>query len=284
MPRWPIWRPAVFALAGLGLLTLSAVSVIGANEQAVILRMGAPERMINRYTAAPADHSAGAGVIAHIPFLERVVRLDRTLVSFAATGLSVRSAGQQKLQLDLLGQYRIIDPVRLVRTLGSQDRLANELATALSGLAQHEFGALDAAHVPLPGASGAWRRLTAALDAKARAFGAQVVDVRVQRVTLAQGAQQAAIARMKDEREAAALSISDEGLQQALQIRSDAEVEAARIIGASAARDPEFYDFYRAMSSYETMFGDPNHRDRATLILSPDSAYLKQMNGRAGSR
>lgn len=274
-------RSALFAFAGIGLLGLASVSVIGADEQAVVLRMGKPERVVNRY--APGNAS-GAGVIAHIPFIDRVVRLDRTMVTLGTQGVDVRTRDQQQLHLDFLGTYRIIDPVRVVRTAGNQERLAGDLAALLPSLVQAEFGGLDAAAVPLPGASGAWQRITAALDRHARAYGVQVVDVRVRRAALPEGAAQAAFNRMKDEREAQALAISDGGLQQALQIRSEAEVEAARIIGASAGRDSEFYDFYRAMNSYETMFGDPNRKDRATLILSPDSAYLRQMNGRLAGR
>lgn len=283
MTRSSATRAILFALFGLALLTLSAVSVVSDGEQAVILRMGRPDRVVNRFTLNHTTPSH-AGVIAHIPFLERVVRLDRTLVSFAAADLPLRSADQQQLQVSLTGKYRIIDPVRLVRTATSQDQLDHQLAALLPALAQAELGKLPAARLPLPGNDGAAQRLRAQLDAKARGLGVQIVDLRVQRANLPEPAQQVTFARMKDEREAMALSISDEGLQQALRIRSDAEIEAARIIGASAARDPEFYDFYRAMGSYETMFGNPAQRDRATLILSPDSAYLKQMNGGTGSR
>lgn len=275
------WRSALYALAGLGLLAMASVSVIGTDEQAVVLRLGQPDRVINRYAPGKAD---GAGVVVHIPFLERVLRLDRSLVPITARDIAMRTRDQQLLHLDFLGQYRIVDPVRLARTSGDQQRLATDLATLLPGLVQAEFGDLDAGHVPLPGASGAWRRITAALDRRARAFGVQVVDLRVRRAAMPENAAQATLDRMKDEREGQALAIGDGGLQQALQIRSEAEVEAARIIGASAGRDSEFYDFYRAMNSYETMFGDPARKDRATLILSPDSAYLRQMNGRTGGR
>lgn len=274
-------RAALLALGGIGLLAMASVSVIGADEQAVVLRMGTPERVVNRF--APGGAS-GAGVIAHVPLIERVVRLDRTLVPFSAPDMVVRTRDQQQLHLDLLGTYRIIDPVRAVRTAGDQDKLVGDLAALLPALAQTEIGGLDAAHVPLPGASGAWQRMTAALDRRAREYGVQVVDLRVRRTALPEGAAQATLNRMKDEREAQALAISDGGLQQAMQIRSEAEVEAARIIGESAGRDSEFYDFYRAMNSYETMFGDPSRKDRATLILSPDSAYLRQMSGRPAAR
>lgn len=284
MAWFPSLRGTVLALAGIGLVTLSAVSLIADDQQAIVLRMGKPDRMINRFTPAPATGGQGAGLIAHVPLLERVVRLDRGLVSLTAPALAVRSRDQQGFNLDLSGKYRIIDPVRAVRTAGDQAGLNAQLTALLPALAQAEFARIDAAHIAQPGSGGAWARLRAALDARARTYGVQVVDLRVQRVALPEAAQQAALARMKNEREALALSASDEGVQQAMQIRSEAEVEAARIIGIGASRDPEFYDFYRAMNSYETMLADPARRDRATLILSDDNAYLKQLNGRLPSR
>lgn len=267
----------LFALTALALLGLSSISVIAQDEQAVVLRMGKPDRMVNRFTPGG---SASPGVIFHIPFAERVVRLERSLVSFAVQGVGVRSSDGQLRQLDFSGKYRIIDPVRMVRTAGSEQQLARELAAVLPGLVQAEFGRLDAAAMALPGAVGAWQRITAALDARTRAYGVQVIDLRVQRTVLTEGALQATLARMKDDREAQALSIADSGVQQALRIRTEAEIAAARIIGEGAARDPEFYDFYRAMISYERMFADPKAKGRSTLILAPDSPYLRAMNER----
>lgn len=270
-------RTMLFALVALVLLAVSSVSVIAQDEQAVVLRMGKPDRMVNRFTPGGG---AAPGVILHIPFVERVVRLDRSLVSFAVQGAQVRSSDGQLRQIDFSGKYRIIDPVRMVRTAGSQEQLAKELGSVLPGLVQAEFGRLDAATMALPGAGGAWRRITVALDARARAYGVQVIDLRVLRTVLTEGALQATLGRMKDDREGQALSIADNGVQQALRIRTEAEISAARIIGEGAARDPEFYDFYRAMISYERMFADPKAKDRSTLILAPDSAYLRAMNER----
>ncbi|WP_374529966.1 SPFH domain-containing protein [Novosphingobium sp.] len=277
MPLSPATRNLLFALVALFLLAISSVSVIAQNEQAVVLRLGKPDRMINRFTPGSAD---GSGVIVHIPFVEQVIRLDRSLVSFAVQGVAVRSSDGQQRQLDFTGKYRIIDPVRLVNSVGSEEKLTAELASVLPALVQSEFGRLDSATMALPGADGAWQRITAALDARARAYGVQVIDLRVQRTVLTEGALQATYGRMKDDREAQALSIADNGLQQALRIRTEAEISAARIIGEGAARDPEFYDFYRAMISYERMFADPKAKGRSTLILSPDSPYLRAMNER----
>ena len=56
-----------------------------------------------------------------------------------------------------------------------------------------------------------------------------------------------------------------------------------KIYAASFGKDPEFYDFYRAMQTYQTTFvGDGQDKPVAptTIILSPQNDYLKEFTGR----
>ena len=48
----------------------------------------------------------------------------------------------------------------------------------------------------------------------------------------------------------------------------------------SADQDPEFYSFYRAMRSYDELYGDPKRKNTATIVLPPDSGYLKHFGGK----
>ena len=45
-----------------------------------------------------------------------------------------------------------------------------------------------------------------------------------------------------------------QGAKQAQIIRAEADADAAKTYAASFGKDPEFYDFYRAMQSYQTTF------------------------------
>ena len=64
--------------------------------------------------------------------------------------------------------------------------------------------------------------------------------------------------------------------------RAEADAEAARVYAASFGKDAEFYDFYRAMQSYQTTFlGDGETKPGSTnVILSPSNDYLKEFSGR----
>ena len=56
-----------------------------------------------------------------------------------------------------------------------------------------------------------------------------------------------------------------------------------KIYAASFGKDPEFYDFYRAMQSYQLTFvGDGQDKvAQTTIILSPQNDYLKEFSGHA---
>jgi membrane protease subunit HflC len=74
-----------------------------------------------------------------------------------------------------------------------------------------------------------------------------------------------------------ATTIRAQGEKNAQIIRAQADAEAARTYAASFGKDPEFYDFYRAMQSYDATFAQ---KDSSTsIILSPDNRYLKQFRG-----
>ena len=59
---------------------------------------------------------------------------------------------------------------------------------------------------------------------------------------------------MRTARQQEARSIEAEGQKRAQIIRAEADAEAAQIYAAAFGKDPEFYNFYRAMQSYQTTF------------------------------
>lgn len=270
-------RPA-FALGALALiagLAISSMTVINENEQAVVTRMGEPDRVLNRW--AP-DRAPEGGLAAHLPLVERVIRVPRGFIVLTDENEEIRSVDQQNLIVDADVTYRVFDPAKMVRTTGGPEQLAERLRAPLPALLRDQLATVPAARIAMPGSGGASQQLRAALDGVARALGAQVVDVRLSQVRLTQGGMLDAFEQMRERHEANAAEVRAEGAREVQLITSEAEAEAARIMQASAGRDPEFYDFYRALRSYEAVMGDPAHRNRATIVLPPDSGYLKQFN------
>jgi len=117
------------------------------------------------------------------------------------------------------------------------------------------------------------------LNRVARQYGAQVVDVRIMRADLPDGTPlQSAFQRMRTAREQEALTIRAEGAKRAQIIRAQADADAAKTYAASFGKDPQFYDFYRAMQSYRTSFAADNNGE-TTAVLSTDNDYLRQFRG-----
>jgi membrane protease subunit HflC len=54
------------------------------------------------------------------------------------------------------------------------------------------------------------------------------------------------------------------------------------VYAESFGKDPDFYEFYRAMQSYRRTFGVDGQEasGESTVILSPDNEYLRQFKGR----
>lgn len=129
-------------------------------------------------------------------------------------------------------------------------------------------------------------------------FGIEIIDVRIMRADLPQDISQATFERMRKNFTKEAQKFRAEGEEKALTIRSAAERErvellakarkesetlrgqgdatAAKIYANAFGQDPEFFDFYRSMQAYRKAL----HSDDTTLILSPDSEFLNQLDQR----
>ncbi|MGD9663936.1 MAG: protease modulator HflC, partial [Novosphingobium sp.] len=86
-----------------------------------------------------------------------------------------------------------------------------------------------------------------------------------------------AFTRMQTARDQEAATIRAQGRKNAQIIRAEAEAQAAKVYAQSFGKDPQFYDFYRAMQSYDTTFGTGT--GASSIIMSPDNEYLRQFRG-----
>ena len=269
-------RYCLFALALLLLTAASSVVVVNENQQAVITQFGEPVRVVNRFRS---DGSSSAGAVLKLPFVEQVVWYDRALAGYSLPDQAVRSADDTPLHLDVDLTYRIIDPVRLAGSLGASDKIGAQLRTILPALLSEQLGQRSATAIAMPAAGGASREVLSALDTKMRGYGVQVVDLRIGRVVLTDSGLQLAYQRMQDRYEDQASTIASASAQESNKIVADTKAEATEMLQASAGRDPEFYAFFRALRSYDQLYGDPKRKNSATIVIPPDSAYLKYFNG-----
>jgi membrane protease subunit HflC len=279
MARFWEEQKATLAALGVALFALaSSVVVVPETEQAVVVRFGEPVRVINRFRPQVDFGQTGAGLSLRWPFAERLVRIDKRLLSVDMEQQQVLSSDQLRLEVDAYARFRIIDPVKMVRTAGTPDRVGEQLQPILSSVLRQELGKRTFQSLLTAERGQAMLQIRNGLDREAREYGAQVIDVRIARADLPAGALESAFSRMQAAREQEATTIRAQGSKQAQLIRADAEAQAAQTYAQSFGKDAQFYDFYRAMQSYDITFG--SGEGSTTILLSPDNDYLRQFKGR----
>ncbi len=269
-------RYILFALALLVLTTASSVVVVTEDQQAVIQRLGEPISVVNRFRT---DGKSGAGAVLKLPFIDSVLWFDRALAGYSLADQAVRSVDDAALHVDIDLTYRIIDPVRLAGSLGESAKIGPQVGAILPALLSEKLGQRSAAAIAMPGAGGASSEVLGALDAKMRGYGVQVVDLRIGRVALTDSGVQVAYQRMQDRYEDQASQIASASAAESNRTVADTNAETTGILQASAGKDPEFYQYFRSLRSYDQLYGDPKRKNAATIVIPPGSAYLKAFNG-----
>jgi len=278
---WNNHRTGVLiGLAVLLILFFASAFVVGEEEQAVVIRTGNPVGTVN----TPGG-DVGAGLRFKVPFIESVRMVDKRLLDLEMTDEEVLSNDQQRLLVNAYARFRIVDPVRMVERAGTTDGVRAALEPILNSVLRQELGRRTFQAMLTAERGAALANVRINLDRQARQYGAEVIDVQIKRTDLPQGAPlESAFQRMETDRQREALTIRAQGARDARIIRAEADAEAARIYAEAYGKDAEFYDFYRAMQSYDTTFAatDENGQPKSesNIILSPDNEYLRQFRGR----
>jgi membrane protease subunit HflC len=280
-------RPLFAAIVGFVALfvVLSSFPIVPETEQAVVVRFGKPVRILNRFQENHPIGARGAGISWRIPFAEQVVWIDKRVLDVDMAPQQVLSTDQRRLQVDAFARYRIVDPLLMYIRATTVDNLQGQLRTILGSEVRNELAKQPFSALLSPERQGVMNDVRQALNAKSAEYGVQILDVRIKKTDLPDGAPlDSAFDRMRTARQQEARSIRAQGMKQAQIIQADADAEAARTYAASFGKDPQFYDFYRAMQSYRATFiGEPGKPNSSptTVILSPQDDYLKEFSGRA---
>ncbi|QNA84884.1 protease modulator HflC [Sphingomonas sp. So64.6b] len=266
------------------ILAASTIAIVPETKQAVILRFENPIRTVNRWQPNQPFGRTGAGLVFRVPFMDRLVWVDKRVLDVDLDNTQVLSTDQLRLSVDAYARFRVVDPLRMVVTAGSEDRVADQLGPLLGSALRNELGKRPFAALLSPERGQVMDNIQAGLQRQATQYGVQIVDVRIKRADLPDGTPlQSALDRMKTARQQEVATISAKGNQTAQIIRAEADANAAKIYAAAFNKDPDFYEFYRAMQSYRFTFGvlnDGRPRGATSLILSPNNAYLKEFQGR----
>ncbi|MCG7349242.1 protease modulator HflC [Sphingomonas sp. ACRSK] len=269
------------ALLVLAILAVSSIAIVPEAKQAVILRVQQPIAIVNRYEPGQPFGRSGAGIVLRIPFLDRLVWVEKRVLAVELDNQQVLSSDQQRLEVDAFARFRIVNPVQMVVTAGSEQSVADQLQPILGSTLRGELGKRPFAALLSPERTQVMENIQTALQRTAAQYGAEIVDVRIKHADLPEGSPlTSALNRMRSARQQEAVTIQARGQKQAQIIRADAEAQAAQIYAQSFGKDADFYAFWRAMESYRTTFAKGEGNGDTSIVLSPNNGYLREFQGR----
>lgn len=284
-------RLILLGLVVLGALYVlfSSIYIVNERNQAIVMRFG-----------QITDVKMEPGLYFKLPtdFVDTVQIVEDRVLRYDLPDITVQVKGGKLYQVDAFLTYKITNP-RLFRqvALGSiqvaEARIESQFTSALRSIySQREFDAALSAE-----RAAMMRGVRDLITPNANELGIEIVDVRILRTDLTEGAQQTTFELMKAERLAEAAFLRARGQEaaqtiraiaqrQAIEIRASANRDAEIIKGEGDAErnaifaqafgaDPEFFEFYRSMQAYRTSLGATG----TTMLLSPDSEFFSYFNG-----
>ncbi|MBX6425404.1 MAG: protease modulator HflC [Variibacter sp.] len=258
-------------------------------RQALVIRLGNP---VHVYTEP--------GLHFKWPLIDNVVFIDKRILDLENPAQEVIASDQKRLVVDAFARYRIQDALRFYQAVGTIEGANSRLATMLNSALRRVLGETTFTHVVRDERAQLMARIREQLDREAKAFGIEVVDVRIRRADLPEQNSQAVYQRMQTERQREAAEFRAMGSQRAQEIRSRADrdvtvlvaeatsraeqirgegdAERNRIFAEAYSRDPSFFAFYRAMQAYDAGL---RHND-TRMVLKPDSEFFRYFNDPEG--
>lgn len=273
---------AGIALVVLGILASTALFTVNEAQQALVVRLGDPRRVIQ-----------DPGLKVKMPFFENVVVMDRRVLDLDPPVEQVILADQKRLDVDAFARFRIHDPLRFYQTVGTEAVAETRLNSIVNSSLRRVLGNVTLLAVLSEERARVMNDIRDQVNTEAQRLGIEIVDVRIRRADLPEETSQAIFARMRSEREREAAEARAQGQEQSQQIRSRADRErtvliaeaqrdaqilrgegdnqAFQIIAKAAGPEPQFYAFYRSLEAYRKSMG-PND---TTLVLSPDTEFFR---------
>ena len=229
-----------------------------------------------------------------MPF-DSVVRVDRRLLLTRPAEAEFLSEDKKNIVVDTMLTWRIADPRRYLETLGERAVAEARIADIVEGEIGAVIGRFSASSFITAGAaSSQYHSMVLAIRDRAarfvdKAYGIELVDVDIRRLSLPELNKEHVFDRMKAERGRIAkeqrsagemeakriiaeadhqrADIAAEAYAKAQRLRAEGDAEAARTYTAAFSRDPMFYKFLRTLQAYQQFLDD-----KTTLFLPADAA------------
>ena len=234
--------------------------------------------------------------------LQNVVYLDKRILTLDASSADlVQTSEKKNLMIDTFVKWRIGDARRYwVSFQGSERAASDRLAMLLRDVLNIAVNKRTVNQITSSEREKAMAEISELLQARVKALGIDIVDVRMKRVDFTPEISESVYSRMEAERKRVASEERSKGAAQAERIRAGADRqsevilaeayrdaqktkgegdgEAARIYADAFGKDPEFARFYRSLEAYRRSFSQKSD----VMVVDPSAdffSYLKKEGG-----
>ncbi len=276
-----------------GLVALSALYVVDQTEQAIVFQFGEPKRVVRE-----------PGLNVKLPFVQNVTILDKRILNLDPPEEEVILADQKRIDVDAFARYRIVDPLLFYQTVRTERGIADRVGKLLNSSVRAELGKVPLTALLSTRRDNIMAAIRDQVNVSGKAFGIDVVDVRIGRTDLPEQISKTVFDRMRSERIQEANLLRAEGDEAKQTIASGADRQATvivananrearerqgngdgernRILVSAFKKDAQFFAFYRSMIAYEEVLSPED----TTLALSPQSellSYIMDLDGKKTS-
>ena len=284
-------RIAVFGVGALVALMIAASTlfVVDQRQVGVVYALGEIKEVIT---------NPGLNFKLPPPF-QNVVFLDKRIQTLDSPETRpIFTAEKKSLVIDWLVKWRISEPRQFIRNNGVDFRnLESRLSPVVQAAFNEEVTRRDVRGVLATEREKVMNDVRARLADEAKAFGIEIVDVRIKRVDFVADITDSVYRRMESERKQVANELRSQGAADGEKIRADADRQREVIIAeasrdaqkikgdgdakASAlyadafGRDPQFAQFYRSLEAYRASFRNKSD----VMVLDPSSEFFRAMRG-----
>ncbi|MDU9004851.1 protease modulator HflC [Sedimentitalea todarodis] len=279
----------VIVVAGL----MSALFIVDEREKALVLQFG-------RVVAVKED----PGLAFKIPLIQEVVRYDDRILSRDVEPLEVTPLDDRRLVVDAFARFRIADVTQFRQAVGvgGVATAENRLDSILRAETREVLGSVTSKDILSSDRAALMLRIRNSAIFEARGLGLEIIDVRLKATDLPKQNLEATFERMRAEREREATDERARGHEAAQRVRaladrtvvelvSEAQREAEIIRGEADAlrnnifaeafgKDPEFFEFYRSLTSYQRALKGSN----SSMVMNPDSEFFNYLRSPSGGR
>jgi len=278
--------------AGVVLVTvlMSSVFTVHQTQKALVLQFGNPVRVVSE-----------AGLQFKLPLVQDVAYFDNRILDLEPPQEEVIAADQKRLVVDSYARYRIADPLQFFQLVSTEANANTRLSSIINSALRRVIGNVPLASVVAEKRAAVMQQVRDEVNTQAKAWGMDVVDVRIKRADLPAENSDAIFQRMQTERKREAAQFRGEGKREAQKIRANADrqvieikataqqqaeilrgegdAESIRIYADAFNRDKDFFALYWSLEAYRRSLANGD----TTLVLSPDSEFFRFFGSASGT-